>query len=130
MGPRRCVELSPRHCEEQSDEAIQSLTHGSGLLRGACHRAALCADPLARNDGVETEPDNCTLALWVPAFADDKADDNQNKLPCPSSVVTGGGFRAGRFASFGASSAARNSSVIGRTSCASSLSAWFTRVDT
>jgi len=22
-----------------------------GLLRGACHRAALCADPLARNDG-------------------------------------------------------------------------------
>jgi hypothetical protein len=24
---------------------------GSGLLRGACHRAALCADPLARNDG-------------------------------------------------------------------------------
>jgi hypothetical protein len=21
-----------------------------GLLRGACHRAALCADPLARND--------------------------------------------------------------------------------
>jgi hypothetical protein len=21
----------------------------SGLLRGACHRAALCADPLARN---------------------------------------------------------------------------------
>ncbi|RXG90167.1 hypothetical protein EAS61_26740 [Bradyrhizobium zhanjiangense] len=25
----------------------------SGLLRGACHRAALRADPLARNDGVE-----------------------------------------------------------------------------
>ncbi|MEH2565961.1 hypothetical protein V1289_005588 [Bradyrhizobium sp. AZCC 2289] len=24
-----------------------------GLLRGACHRAALCADPLARNDDVE-----------------------------------------------------------------------------
>jgi hypothetical protein len=23
-----------------------------GLLRGACHRAALCADPLARNDGL------------------------------------------------------------------------------
>jgi hypothetical protein len=22
-----------------------------GLLRVACHRAALCADPLARNDG-------------------------------------------------------------------------------
>jgi len=26
----------------------------SGLLRGACHRAALCADPLARNDGLRT----------------------------------------------------------------------------
>src|SRR5258706_1805672 len=25
----------------------------NGLLRGACHRAALCADPLARNDGGE-----------------------------------------------------------------------------
>ena len=24
-----------------------------GLLRGACHRAALCADPLARNDGLK-----------------------------------------------------------------------------
>jgi biotin carboxyl carrier protein len=37
-----------RHCEERSDEAIQSCS--SGLLRGACHRAALRADPLARND--------------------------------------------------------------------------------
>jgi hypothetical protein len=41
-----------RHCEEQSDEAIHSfLLLRHGLLRGACHRAALCADPLARNDG-------------------------------------------------------------------------------
>jgi len=32
------------------DEAIQSFFAASGLLRGACHRAALCADPLARND--------------------------------------------------------------------------------
>jgi hypothetical protein len=55
-----------RHCEERlvrrrsstseggSDEAIQlslRLTK-AGLLRGACHRAALCADPLARNDGL------------------------------------------------------------------------------
>src|SRR3977135_657076 len=39
-----------RHCEERRDEAIQSAA-GYGLLRGACHRAALCADPLARNDG-------------------------------------------------------------------------------
>ena len=35
-----------------SDEAIQSRTRGPGLLRGACHRAALRADPLARNDEV------------------------------------------------------------------------------
>jgi hypothetical protein len=26
-----------------------------GLLRGACHRAALCADPLARNDDPEIQ---------------------------------------------------------------------------
>jgi hypothetical protein len=28
----------------------------NGLLRGACHRAALCADPLARNDGATRKP--------------------------------------------------------------------------
>src|SRR5260370_9840613 len=28
----------------------------NGLLRGACHRAALCADPLARNDGNDLPP--------------------------------------------------------------------------
>src|SRR5258705_14004311 len=39
-----------RHCEERSDEAIQAFLWLHGLLRGACHRAALCADPLARND--------------------------------------------------------------------------------
>jgi hypothetical protein len=38
-----------------SDEAIQlSFLPLDGLLRGACHRAALRADPLARNDGVKT----------------------------------------------------------------------------
>src|ERR1700741_1680003 len=41
--------LPHRHCERS--EAIQSRTGGPGLLREACHRAALCADPLARNDG-------------------------------------------------------------------------------
>src|SRR3981189_3042525 len=52
-----------RHCEERSDdmsaeaqrakaEAIQlSVMPRNGLIRGACHRAALRADPLARNDG-------------------------------------------------------------------------------
>jgi len=40
-----------RHCEERSDEAIHPFfLRLDGLLRGACHRAALCADPLARND--------------------------------------------------------------------------------
>src|SRR5207253_70531 len=32
-------------------EAIQLWAKQAGLLRGACHRAALRADPLARNDG-------------------------------------------------------------------------------
>jgi hypothetical protein len=40
-----------RHCEERSDEAIQGCRK-TGLLRGACHPAALCADRVARNDGM------------------------------------------------------------------------------
>jgi hypothetical protein len=39
-----------------SDEAIQSNARDSGLLRGACHRAARRADPLARNDGGGISP--------------------------------------------------------------------------
>jgi hypothetical protein len=37
--------LSPRYCEERSDEAIQLSFHGAkaGLLRGACHRARVRA---------------------------------------------------------------------------------------
>jgi hypothetical protein len=53
--PRERGVVSRRHCEERSGEAIHScflLPHG--LLRGACHRAALCADPLARNDDLKT----------------------------------------------------------------------------
>src|SRR5882724_3756187 len=59
-----CFSLMPsllRHCEEPTGRANarpmtgsatkqSSLVCGDGLLRGACHRAALCADPLARND--------------------------------------------------------------------------------
>src|SRR6266576_1577435 len=53
-----------RHCEERlvrrsstseggSDEAIHSFfARRNGLLRGACHWAALRADPLARNDSL------------------------------------------------------------------------------
>jgi len=41
-----------RHCEEQSDEAIQSYFYvPSGLLRGALSSGAHSRDPLARNDG-------------------------------------------------------------------------------
>jgi hypothetical protein len=42
----------PRHCEERSDEAIHGAASGDVDLRGACDRAALRADPLARNDGL------------------------------------------------------------------------------
>jgi hypothetical protein len=36
----------------EADEAIHSIPERRhGLLRGACHRVAHCADPLARNDG-------------------------------------------------------------------------------
>jgi hypothetical protein len=39
-----------RHCERS--EAIHlSTARKNGLLRGVYHRAALRADPLARNDG-------------------------------------------------------------------------------
>src|SRR5258708_13103459 len=50
------VPAPPRHCEELRDEAIQLTSCGAkaGLLRGAYHRAALCADPLARNDGLNS----------------------------------------------------------------------------
>ena len=39
-----CLKLDCRHCEERSDEAIHSsFTRRDGLLRGACHRARICA---------------------------------------------------------------------------------------
>ena len=37
---------------EATKQSILSFRGGNGLLRGACHRAALCADLLARNDGL------------------------------------------------------------------------------
>ncbi len=46
----------PRHARSVSDEAIQLALWRCGLLSGACHRAARCADPLARNDGEPTSP--------------------------------------------------------------------------
>jgi hypothetical protein len=33
------IKSKHRHCEERRDEAIQLFLYGSGLLRGACHRA-------------------------------------------------------------------------------------------
>src|SRR5712672_2647573 len=39
-----CLKLDCRHCEERSDEAIHaSSTRRDGLLRGARHRARICA---------------------------------------------------------------------------------------
>src|SRR6266849_5312143 len=35
---------------EATKQSILPFARRDGLLRGACHRAALCADPLARND--------------------------------------------------------------------------------
>src|ERR1700761_7259908 len=53
---RRCAaasrkpKLSGRHCEERKRRSNPSLSAEiRGLLRGACHRAALCAAPLARD---------------------------------------------------------------------------------
>jgi hypothetical protein len=45
------LSFATRHCEERSDEAIQLALRRDGLLRGVYHRAAPCADPVARNDG-------------------------------------------------------------------------------
>src|ERR1700693_381587 len=39
-----------RHCEDRRRRSDPAFAGASGLLRGACHRAALRADPLARND--------------------------------------------------------------------------------
>jgi len=40
----------------EATEAIQTTPRANGLLRGACHRAALRADPLARNDETSKSP--------------------------------------------------------------------------
>jgi hypothetical protein len=46
-----CGAIYQLHCEERSEEANHTIhVFRYGLLRGACHRAALCADPVARND--------------------------------------------------------------------------------
>jgi hypothetical protein len=37
----------------RSNPAFRFLGPKAGLLRGACHRAALRADPLARSDGLQ-----------------------------------------------------------------------------
>ncbi len=51
------TKLTPVIARSPCDEAIHSFfARRDGLLRGACHRAALCADPLARNDGGMTCP--------------------------------------------------------------------------
>jgi hypothetical protein len=58
--------VSPRHCEEHRDEAIHTYLLPDGLLRGACHRAALGADPLARNDAPSLIFLRCSIACRPP----------------------------------------------------------------
>jgi hypothetical protein len=74
-APRECGGISGhRHCERS--EAIHlAPQRKNGLLRGACHRAALCADPVARND-VESQyqplpssprgKNRKAAAYWIP----------------------------------------------------------------
>jgi hypothetical protein len=54
VAQRATASAEARRAKEEggSDEAIQFAMLRYGLLRGACHRAALCADPLARNDSL------------------------------------------------------------------------------
>ena len=47
---RECAARKMRVIARSAAMKQSSLRLLSGLLRGACHRAALCADPLARND--------------------------------------------------------------------------------
>ena len=64
--------LKLRHCEERSDEASVAQR---GLLRGACHRAALCADPVARNDSSNsTGTLHMVKAATSSILASDKAE--------------------------------------------------------
>jgi hypothetical protein len=44
--------IAARHCEARLRRSNPDHFRGKipELLRGACHRAARCADPLARND--------------------------------------------------------------------------------
>src|SRR6266436_8315837 len=58
LGPLPTVIARSQRVPPSAGPMINSATKQSilsggrdGLLRGACHRAALCADPLARNDG-------------------------------------------------------------------------------
>src|SRR5258708_1476062 len=54
---------SLRGAKRRSNPFFFHDTHG--LLRGACHRAALRADPLARNDGERAAPRWRAIAWWA-----------------------------------------------------------------
>src|SRR5260221_4776442 len=53
--------LPATNAKQGSDATKQSsfFVAKHGLLRGACHRAALCADPVARNDGLTRANARC-----------------------------------------------------------------------
>ena len=74
---RRATRRSNPECRRRKD---------SGLLRGACHRAALCADPLARNDNVGARlriPAACSARV-VQAVAPGKRPRAQGKPGAPN----------------------------------------------
>src|SRR3984893_15754763 len=60
--------LVSRHCEERKRRSNPYFHRGHGLLRGACHRAALRADPLARNDAREIPAVTRTPVVMGPCF--------------------------------------------------------------
>src|SRR5258708_5255987 len=49
---KRGSALFGRHCEEHLRRSNPACARGSGSLRGVYHRAGVCTDPLARNDGL------------------------------------------------------------------------------
>src|SRR6202049_5346379 len=63
MPPRRRVRWACEAEALRNGEAIHPSLQECGLLRGAGHRAALCADPLARKDEPVDAPPTPTLSF-------------------------------------------------------------------
>jgi hypothetical protein len=86
--------LERRHCEERLVRRSSTSEGGSdrsnplsmlrhGLLRGACHRAALCADPLARDDGLRS------LASWLFEISTGETTTSSSLRTCLGRLILG-----------------------------------------